>query len=166
MTTLGFIGTGNMGGALACAAARSTDCRLLLANRTAAKASALAKELGGEVVSNEQAAREADFLFLGVKPQMMQALVSSLAGTLRARTGRFVLVTMAAGLTMQQIEQMAGGSCPVIRIMPNTPAAVGAGMITYCANAAVTSQAMEQFLAAMSGAGRFLLLPEPQIDAA
>ena len=166
MITLGFIGTGNMGSALARAAARQADCRLLLANRTPAKAEALALETGGTAVTNEQAAREADFLFLGVKPQMMQALVSSLAGTLRARTGRFVLVTMAAGLTMQQIEQMAGGSCPVIRIMPNTPAAVGAGMITYCANAAVTPQEMEQFLAAMSGAGRFLLLPEPQIDAA
>ena len=165
MITLGFIGTGNMGSALARAAARQADCRLLLANRTAAKAEALALETGGTAVTNEQAAREADFLFLGVKPQMMQALVSSLAGTLRARTGRFVLVTMAAGLTMQQIGQMAGGSCPIIRIMPNTPA-VGAGMITYCANAAVTPQEMEQFLAAMSGAGRFLLLPEPQIDAA
>ena len=76
MITLGFIGTGNMGSALARAAARQADCRLLLANRTAAKAEALALETGGTAVTKEQAAREADFLFLGVKPQMMQALVA------------------------------------------------------------------------------------------
>lgn len=166
MTTLGFIGTGNMGGALACAAARSTDCRLLLANRTAAKASALAKELGGEVVSNEQAAREADFLFLGVKPQMMQALLASLAPVLSERRSRFVLVTMAAGLTMQRIAEMAAGAYPVIRIMPNTPAAIGAGMITYCYNDAVTQAEAAQFSAVMAGVGRFLQLDEQQIDAA
>ncbi len=166
MKILGFIGTGSMGGALARAAAKTADCRLLLANRTAAKAAALALETGGEAVTNEQAAASADYLFLGVKPQMMQDLLDALAPTLSARKDRFVLVTMAAGLTMQRVEDMARGRYPVIRIMPNTPAAIGEGMISYCANSAVTQTALAAFLDVMSPAGRFLQLPEQLIDAA
>ena len=56
MPVLGFIGTGNMGGALARAAAKRKDSRLLLTNRTQAKAERLAAELGAEAVSREQAA--------------------------------------------------------------------------------------------------------------
>ena len=70
----GFIGCGNMGGALARAVRRSRpEATLLLCNRTRDKAEALAAELGGDarVRSNSEAARESDFLFLGVKPQMM-----------------------------------------------------------------------------------------------
>lgn len=65
---IGFIGTGNMGGALARAAAKGGHT-LLLANRTPAKAAALAKELGGTVCQNAVAAEAAELLFLGVKPQ-------------------------------------------------------------------------------------------------
>lgn len=64
---IGFIGTGNMGGALARAAAKGGHT-LLLANRTPAKAEALAKELGGTVCPNAEAAETAELLFLGVKP--------------------------------------------------------------------------------------------------
>lgn len=165
MVTLGFLGTGNMGGALARAASKKEQNRLLLANRTVLKAEALAKELGGEAVTNEIAAREADFLLLGVKPQMMKEALAPLSPVLAANE-RVVLVTMAAGLTMAQIDQMVGGHYPVIRIMPNTPVAVGAGMITYCKNDAVTQDELSAFLSAFSEAGRFLALCEGQIDAA
>lgn len=166
MTTLGWIGTGNMGAALARAAARRGGCQMLLANRTPEKAQKLALELGCEAVTNEQAAASADYILLGVKPQMMRQVLHALAPVLAARTGRFVLVTMAAGLTVKQVEDFAGGAYPVIRIMPNTPAAIGAGMITYCANSAVTQDELSRFLDVMSCAGRFLPLDEGQIDAA
>ena len=91
MATFGFIGTGNMGGALARAARkRLSGDEVLLANRTAAKAEALAKELDCRAVDNETAAREADYLFLGVKPQMMEEMLAGIAPVLAARkvTGR------------------------------------------------------------------------------
>ncbi len=166
MITLGFIGTGNMGSALARAAARRGGCRILLANRTPEKARVLAQALGCETAANERAAAQADYLFLGVKPQMLPQLLSSLAPVLAARTDRFVLVTMAAGAPLAQISTLLGSDYPVIRIMPNTPAAIGAGMVPYCANSAVTQAELDRFLDAMSSAGRFLPLPEQQIDAA
>ena len=164
---LAFIGTGNMGVALARAARKSLPPEnLLLANRTREKAEALAQELGGcAVVSNIQAAEEADCLFLGVKPQMMEALLTETAPALAARKERFLLVTMAAGLTIRRIQELAGGPYPVIRVMPNTPAAIGEGMILYASSPEVQPEETEAFLRLMAGAGRFSPLPEHLIDA-
>ena len=69
---MGFIGTGNMGSALARAAAKSGE-RMLLANRTPEKAEALAAVLGAKVGTNLQAAAACEYIFLGVKPQMLPA---------------------------------------------------------------------------------------------
>lgn len=160
---IGFLGCGNMGSALAQAAAKQSRS-LLLANRTPTKAEALAGELGAQVADNGQVARDCDLIFLGVKPQMMAGLLAELAPVFRQRADRFVLVTMAAGLTMEAIRSMAGGNYPVIRIMPNTPASIGAGMILYCAQG-VEPEELEAFCALMSGAGRLDELPEGLMDA-
>ena len=162
--SFGFIGTGNMGGALARAAVKS-GTEVLLANRTAAKAEALAAELSAQAGTNKEATRRADYLFLGVKPQMMAGMLSSIAPALAARTDRFILVSMAAGLTTGDIRRMAGGDYPVIRIMPNTPAAIGEGMILYTATEDVTAEELEAFLQGMSAAGRLTALEERLIDA-
>ncbi len=161
----GFIGAGNMGGALARAVCRQVPGgQVLLANRTAEKAERLAAELGCRVSDNAAAAERADFLFLGVKPQMMAGLLAELAPVLAERRSRFVLVTMAAGLTIGDIRSMAGGTYPVIRIMPNTPASIGEGMILYACDG--VDRAEEQaFLDALSKAGRLSPLPESLMDA-
>lgn len=162
--SFGFIGTGSMGGALARAAAKS-GAEVLLANRTAAKAEALAAELGAAAVTNEEAARRADFLFLGVKPQLMADMLADIAPALRARKDRFVLVSMAAGLTMADIRRLAGGDWPVIHIVPNTPAAIGEGIILYAATPDVTEAELDVFLKGMSAAGRLTPLEERLMDA-
>ena len=120
---IGFIGTGNMGGALASAAAKSAQAELLLANRTPEKAQALAEAIGARVCDNAAAAGEADHLFLGVKPQMLPALLDELRPALLERTDRFILVSMAAGVKTGTIRQALGFDCPVVRIMPNLPVA-------------------------------------------
>lgn len=82
---IGFIGTGNMGGALAVAAAKSGEAEVLLANRTKAKAEALAERIGAAVSGNEMIAEEADHIFLGVKPQMMAGMLEGTAPALKAQ---------------------------------------------------------------------------------
>lgn len=167
MKTFGFIGTGNMGGALVKAACRTRDGKaVLLYNRTPAKAQALAEEPSCSVAADAAAvAARADYIFLGVKPQMMAGLLQELAPVLKARSGGFVLVTMAASLTIADIRSMAGGAYPTIRIMPNTPASIGEGMILYTVGDGVTPEELTDFLSGMAGAGRFSLLPEALIDA-
>ena len=162
---IGFIGTGNMGGALAQAAAKGGHT-LLLANRTPAKAAALAKELGGTVCPNAVAAEAAELLFLGVKPQGLPGLAGELAPVLQARKGNApVVVSMATAVTLRELDAMLGGGLPLIRIMPNTPAAVGAGTILYAAQN-VTDAQLSAFRAVLAQAGLLLPLPEAQIDAA
>ena len=166
MATLGFIGTGNMGGALARAACKSIPSdQVFLANRTMEKARSLAGDLGCGTADNEAVAESADFIFLGVKPQMMADLLADIGPVLAARQSRFLLVTMAAGLSIADIQSMAGGAYPVIRIMPNTPASIGEGMVLYTCGEGVTKQEEKTFLDAMAAAGRLSPLPEKLMDA-
>ena len=161
---IGFIGTGNMGSAVAHAVA-GQGRELLLANRTPAKAQALADAVGGRVVKNPEAAGESELLFLCVKPQMMADMLSDIAPILRARDDRFVLVTMAAGLTCESIRDMVDMPCPVIRMMPNTPCAIGAGVIQYC-GLGVTEEELNEFAALLKPAGLVDKVEERLIDAA
>lgn len=165
MLKIGFIGTGNMGGALARAASKKADNALLLANRHPEKAQKLIDEIGGELADNSRAAAEAKYIFLGVKPQMVADMLSSIKTTLAERESRFVLVSMAAGTTIEKIRTLLGADYPVIRIMPNTPAAIGEGMILYACSENVEAEEEAEFVSAMSECGRFSKLAEHLIDA-
>ena len=156
----GFIGCGNMGGAIATALSKATK-DILLADPY--KAEQLAAQLGCRWGSNEQAAA-CDRLFLAVKPQVMGAVLQELQPALAKN--KPVLITMAAGLEIATIEAMAGVKLPVIRIMPNTPVAVGKGVIEYCCNELVTRDVLDDFLNDMRFAGMLDSIDEKLIDAA
>ena len=158
----GFIGCGNMGSAIAKALCKSTN-DIALSDRSG-KAKALAKQLGCIYTSNEDIVKHCDRIFLGVKPQMMADVLHPLQDILRER--KPVLISMAAGLTVSRIEEMAGTSLPVIRIMPNTPVAVGSGMTLYCHNDLVDKKLLTDFLTDVAPCGQWDLLDETLIDAA
>ncbi len=165
MCTCGFIGTGHMGGALAQAVAKVLPAQqLVLHNRTAKKAEDLAQKLGCKAGSLEQAA-SCDYIFLGVKPQMLETLFEDLAPILKARKDPFVLVSMAAARSLWDIHRMAGEEYPVIRIMPNTPVQVGSGIVLYCLSEQVTEAQEQTFLKLMERAGMCDRLAEHQMDA-
>lgn len=158
---IGFLGVGHMGGALAAAAARAVGGEnLLLCDADACKAEYLATALGAAAVDTAALTAQSDYIFLGVKPQMMETALKPLT----FRQGQ-VLITMAAGLTADTVAQMAGGANPVIRIMPNTPVSVGEGMILYTAQSAVTEAQLSDFRQMLSCAGRLCAMPEHLIDA-
>ena len=164
MEKFGFIGIGNMGGAIATAMAKvAAPEEILVAAKHPERAAAFAKTIGCEAVTNETVAERAKFVILGVKPQFMGEVLGELREILNLRRD-VVLVTMAAGLTMANIEAMAGGRFPVIRIMPNTPARIGKGVILYDANERVKEADLQEFLDAMAPAGMLDRLPEKLID--
>ena len=102
-----------MGGAIARAVCKAADPQnVYLANRTAAKAEALAAELGCNTTTNAEVAGRSDLIFLAVKPQMMEALLAPLKFTLNERPSRFILCSMAAGLSIARIQEMAGARLP------------------------------------------------------
>ena len=160
----GFLGCGNMGSAVAKALSYATT-DILLTSKSGASAQNLAKELGCNYAeSNEQVAQECDILFLAVKPQMMKDVLAPLAPILQER--KPMLVSMAAGLSLQQLADFAGGMLPIIRIMPNTPVAIGKGMTTYCYNALVSHAQINALLTDLKAAGRFDAIDEKLMDVA
>ena len=163
----GFIGCGNMGGAIARAVAKSVDGKsLAFCDADQKKATALADATGGSALSLAELVRDSAYVFLGVKPQGMEGLFEILRPILEEKKERTVLISMAAGLTISALEQFAGASVPVIRIMPNTPVSVGEGMVLYAASSEVTQEEKKCFLDAMALSGRLDELAEGLIDAA
>ena len=158
----GFIGCGNMGGAIARALSQSTK-DILVTDRSG-KAISLTVELDIGYSDNETVASSCDRIFLGVKPHMMQAVLEPLAPILQER--KPLLITMAAGLEIQKIVSFVGAELPVIRIMPNTPTALGKGVIPYCANGLVSSAVLEDWLGDMAPCGLLDPLEERLMDAA
>ncbi len=91
-----------------------------------------------------------DLVFLAVKPQAMAAVVPDYA---RFAGGRASFVSIAAGTTMARLAGLLPGPTPIIRCMPNTPAAIGAGMMVCCANDRVDAAARELATALLATCG-------------
>ena len=158
----GFIGCGNMGGAIARALYKK--CTEFAITDRSGKAISLAVELPCGYLSAEEIAAVCDRIFLAVKPQMMAGVLEKLRPILQEK--KPVLITMAAGLTMEQIDRMAGSGFPIIRIMPNTPVAVGKGMTLYTANDRVSEEILADFLSDMECSGILDPVEEKLFDAA
>ncbi len=162
MYTFGFIGCGNMGGALASAVASSgiKGVGLLLSDTSQLKAEALAKDIDGTVSDNKEIAEKCDFIFLGVKPNLASAVLSEIRQSLTKET---IIVSMAAGLSIEAVKS-AAGEVPVIRIMPNTPVKVGKGTILYAVDGVNEAQ-KTAFTDSLKASAEMLEIPEKLIDA-
>ena len=161
----GFIGCGNMGGTLARAVAKKTGGEnIAVCDADVKKALAIHDEYGADVLDIKEIAASCDYLFLGVKPQVMESVVTGIKDVLAGRQD-IVIVTMAAGLGIDFISSLTGG-CRVIRIMPNTPALVGEGMILCAPGSGIKAEETEGLKELLSCAGRIDEINEKLIDAA
>ena len=165
MSIIGFIGVGNMGGALARAAAKHKENTLLLADFLQEKAENLAKEIGATASENEGICRTAKYIFLGVKPQVLPELLQTISPILAERKGEFILVSMAAGVEIKKITEQLGFSPPIIRIMPNLPVSVNEGMVLYTANSKVQKTDINELIEAMEASGKWDGMDETFINA-
>ncbi len=130
------------------------------------RASNVARKYGAVCASSDEIASLCDFIFLGVKPQMMRGLLEEIGPVLKKRSTPFVLVSMAAGVSLELIRQMCCLSCPIIRIMPNLPVSVGEGMILCATNGEVDEETKERFAYMMAQSGTLDFIDEKLIDAA
>ncbi len=165
MKKLGFIGAGNMGGALldACAKKISGE-EIIVTDPDAARVTHFSEKYGCAAGSAEETARSAEYIFIGVKPQMAPDAFAQIRPVLAARENPPVLVSMMAGITTERIRELAGIDCPIIRIMPNVAAAVGEAMI-LAASLDAPEDTVSEFCGFMSEAGRLDFIPEKLIDA-
>ncbi len=160
---IGFIGAGNMGSALARATVRS-GAEVYIYDKDTKKANDLAKEIGAAFITNTEIAAGCDYIFLAVKPNIIPFAMKEIGEALN-KNKKATVVSMAAGVSINSIADK-GKNLPVIRIMPNTPAAVGEGLILWCKNEFVTDKALAGFLESLAPAGILEEIEENKIDAA
>lgn len=161
---VGFIGAGNMGGAIARATSRVLSTDIYISDNNVEKAALLAEEIGANKSDNNTIFETCDFIFIGVKPAYVKDVAKAAFTSLSANP-EAVIVSMAAGVTTASLSEYFGNR-EIIRIMPNTPIAVGEGLTTYATNELVQKKSEDAFLEIMSESGRVDKLPENLIDAA
>ena len=160
---LSFIGTGNMGGAIVRALCGAGQQDICLSNRSPAKAEALAAELGCRVCSNNRdCARDADIIFLGVKPAGVAAVLRELAPVLRPEQ---MIVSMAAGVTGETMRAALGTGNPLVRILPNTPCAIGKGLMLLAPCGEADAERLEALRTLLAPCGMTAMTDEAHADA-
>ena len=160
---VGFIGTGNMGGAIIRTLTGARDISVFGLNQTPGKLEALARETGlipcadiGELTG------KSDLIVLAVKPQQAGAVWPKM---LPALTPQKCLVSLAAGLTQADLRLGVDGICPVVRTMPNSPAMIGEGVTAVCFDdPALTKEQELGILNLFRPSGDVHILPERSFD--
>jgi len=125
---------------------------------TTPEAAALAKELGVPVTNeNRKAVKGADIVLLGVKPQVIAEVLKEIAPEITENT---LIISVAASVPTNYLEQHLRENVPVIRAMPNTPAAVGCGMTGICRGARAEAEHLEIARAMFEAVGRTVVVDE------
>jgi pyrroline-5-carboxylate reductase len=153
---IAFIGGGNMAQAIirGLLAAGHPANHIFVTDPDARQREALQTLSGNINVSagNNDAAAAADVIVLAVKPQIIAKVASDLAQTIQPE--RQLVISIAAGTTLQSLQESFGPDVRLVRVMPNQPALVGQGMSGLCATENVGAQARDQASYVMGAAGQ------------
>jgi pyrroline-5-carboxylate reductase len=169
---LGLIGCGKMGGALLRGAIKASLVKakqVTVYDKIPAATKAIQVDVPGASVAKDGAGvvSKSDVVLLAVKPQDMQALLEGVAvnGQRSAVTGGPLYVSIAAGITLKQLEVWLGGSSRVIRSMPNTPALILQGASAFARGKHATDADAELAAKVLGAVGAAQEVPEKLLDA-
>ncbi|WP_404448856.1 pyrroline-5-carboxylate reductase [Sutcliffiella horikoshii] len=163
---IGFIGSGKMAEAIIGGLIKS---KLVPANQVFA--SAKTKETVDKIadkyaiettIQNREVAAKADMLILAVKPDLHKQVIEEIVDVVKKDT---VVITIAAGITLDFLESAFGKNIKAVRVMPNTPSLVGEGMSAICANEAVNGEELKDVIRLFENFGKAEVLPEKLMDA-
>jgi len=164
--TIAFIGAGNMGGALIQALLRAgtvTNDQLIATDVAPGRADYLAKSFGIRAQTDNAAAVDAaDIIFLAVKPQQMSEVLEGFKSKV---SNSKLVISIAAGVPTKRIESELGGNPRVVRVMPNTPAIVGAGMAALCKGEHATAEDLATAEEILGAVGMTVRTEERFLDA-
>jgi pyrroline-5-carboxylate reductase len=129
----------------------------------AERARALSEKLGISVgTDNLAAVRDADIVFVCVKPQVVQELMEQIRPNVSAKQ---LIISVAASVPTSQIEKALGGDIAVIRAMPNTPCVLGVGMTALCKGKFADAGQVETACALFNVVGKTVVVDEKHMDA-
>jgi pyrroline-5-carboxylate reductase len=167
LAPLAVIGGGRMGDALVgglLAAGALAASEVVVAEPDAARRAAVAAAHGVRTVAEgREAVAGASTVLLAVKPQVIDAVARSLAGAVPQGA---LVVSIAAGVTCARLEGLLAPGTPVVRVMPNTPALVGAGMAAVSGGIAATAEQVSLVREMFSAVGDAVVIDEELQDAA
>lgn len=164
--TIGFIGSGNMGSAIigGIISARLVAPEQIIASDLNEKNLQKLQETYGikTTTDNLTTAQCADILFLSVKPNIYPVVISQIKDSIKREA---VIVSIAAGQSIEKVETLFEKSIKLVRAMPNTPALVGEGMSALSPNSHIATKELSEITAIFNSFGRSEVVPESLMDA-
>ena len=164
--SISFIGAGNMGGAIIkglLSGEKHSSSDVIVCDPRKNTLSELSTAFPGIQTSTDNAkAAEASILILAVKPQVYESVIRGIRDSVGPNT---IIVTIAAGLTLDRVTEWFGGKAKIIRTMPNTPALISEGMTALCPGSEVDEKELQAVQDIFNAVGKTVVLPEHLMDA-
>ncbi|WP_251860993.1 pyrroline-5-carboxylate reductase [Clostridium sp. Marseille-Q2269] len=163
---IGFIGAGNMGKAMVGGIVNSklvTPHNIVLADLNEKSLESAKEKFGVRVTTDSnELAKEVDILVLSVKPNLYPIVIKQIKDNVKKDV---IVVTIAAGKSLEDTENMFGTRIKIVRVMPNTPALVGEGMAAICPNDLVSKEEIEEIISIFESFGKAEIVGEKLMDA-
>lgn len=164
--TIGFIGCGKMAQAIIGGLLKSKlyqPDHIVASARTEQTVEQVATKFAIQAgIHNGEVAKQADILILAVKPDLHGAVIEEIKGYVKENA---VIITIAAGITLNFLECAFKKRIKAVRVMPNTPSLVGEGMSAICANDLVESDELQEVIRLFESFGQAEVLTEQLMDA-
>lgn len=158
---IGFIGGGNMAKAIIGGLVKSgqvAPSNIWVFDRKAEANEALAREYGIQAAESAEAlAREVDILFGAVKPNVILKVLKDVASQLKKEA---LVVSIAAGVTLDSLATVLGHDRKIVRVMPNTPALVNEGMTSITPNVLVEQAEIDEVVTIFESFGKAAVVSE------
>lgn len=155
---IGVIGIGNMGSAISKGLLGKNE--LFLSNRGSNLEFFKGKDVS--IMENREVVENSDYIILAVKPNYYKDVIDEVKDLLENK----VFISIAAGFTIEKLENLLGSDKKIVMTMPNTPASVGEGMSILCPNSKVSEEEFSNVLAIFSSFGKSIKIDQNQFDAA
>ena len=163
---IGFIGCGNMGTAMMGGIIKSgllDSSDVFISDMSSEKLQTIEAEYGVNTsTDNSFVAQNADIIVMAVKPNIFDMVIEGIKDDIDSKK---IVVSIAAGKTIGDIEKIVGSDRKIVRTMPNTPALVGEGMTAVCPNANVNDGELVQIEELLQSFGKTQVVAEYLIDA-
>lgn len=163
---IGIIGTGKMGEALISGLMKSKladETSLRTSDTVPQRREYISKKYGISCVpDNKQVAANSNIVILAIQPKDMKAVLDSIRDTL---TPKHILISIAAGVSIEYISKTLQKNTPLIRAMPNNPCMIGEGMIALAPTSNVSEESLQTAREIFNSIGRTMVIDERYFDA-
>lgn len=163
--TVGFIGCGNMGKAILGGILDTgwvSSSNVMVSTSRESTQNEIRDRFETQISGdNKEVARFSDYLFLAVKPYLYEKVIGEIRGELKSNV---IIIGMAAGVTIEKMENWFMPGVKIVKIMPNTPVAVREGLIALAVSPELSDVDTENVIAMLTRIGKVSVIEERHMD--